>query len=569
MNEWFKKIIQRIKELWGKWTLVQKLIGFTIIAVLIGSVILLSVISASPSSVPLITTPISDEQMRMKISARLDEEGVDHTISADGRILVKDLATAQRMRAILFRENLIPEGTSPWDVFQLDRWTVTDFERNVNLRQAITRDLEIHIEALEDVDNAEITLVMPEQQLFVEDQKPVTASVIITPVPGSDITTNRKKIEGIVRLVMFAVEGLSKDNIVITDHNGIVLNNFDDMVDLDRLEISRREMKVKSELEQRYKQEILTELMSIFGTDRVRILRVEIDLNLGTKIVDTKEHFPVTMIADNPKTPYDETQVVPSIRLSSERITEEYKGTGFNPEGPPGQEGQTPPAYKDLEGMIGYYKKDSAIENESVNERVIHEERAAWEIGRISVAVAIDGVWKWKYDEKGNVLLNADGSIQREYVPVTNDDLAKAKTLVEHAIGYNRERGDSVAVQHLAFDRSGQFQKEDAKYRAKARLQQTILYSVIGFAGLVVAFVVFRLISREIERRRRLREEELARQHQAMREAALRSAEEEGLEVQMLVEERARLEMQENAINMAREHPEDVAQLIRTWILEE
>jgi flagellar M-ring protein FliF len=222
MNEWFKKIIQRIKELWGKWTLVQKLIGFTIIAVLIGSVILLSVISASPSSVPLITTPISDEQMRMKISARLDEEGVDHTISADGRILVKDLATAQRMRAILFRENLIPEGTSPWDVFQLDRWTVTDFERNVNLRQAITRDLEIHIEALEDVDNAEITLVMPEQQLFVEDQKPVTASVIITPVPGSDITTNRKKIEGIVRLVMFAVEGLSKDNIVITDHNGIV-----------------------------------------------------------------------------------------------------------------------------------------------------------------------------------------------------------------------------------------------------------------------------------------------------------------------------------------------------------
>jgi len=54
-----------------------------------------------------------------------------------------------------------------------------------------------------------------------------------------------------------------------------------------------------------------------------------------------------------------------------------------------------------------------------------------------------------------------------------------------------------------------------------------------------------------------------------MREAALRSAEEEGTEVEMSVEERARLEMQENAINMAREHPEDVAQLIRTWLMEE
>ena len=49
----------------------------------------------------------------------------------------------------------------------------------------------------------------------------------------------------------------------------------------------------------------------------------------------------------------------------------------------------------------------------------------------------------------------------------------------------------------------------------------------------------------------------------------MRRAEEEGAEVELSVEERARMEMQENAINMAREHPEDVAQLIRTWLLEE
>ena len=569
MNEWFKKTLQKIKELWGKWTLVQKIILFAIIAVFIGSIILLFVVSSAPSSVPLITTPITNEQQRIKISARLDQEGVNHTITADGRILVKDLTTAQRMRAILFREDLIPREASPWDVFQLDRWTVTDFERNVNLRQAVTKDLELHIQALDDVDKAQITLVMPETQLFAEDQKPVTASVIITPRPGSDITSNRKKIEGIVRLVKFAVEGLTDDNLVITDHNGIVLNNFADLADFDRLEVSKREMKTKNELENRYKNEILKELMQIFGSDRVRILRVEIDMNYGKKVVETKEHFPVTMVQDNPKTPFDETVVVPSIRLSTEKIFEEYKGSAFNPEGPPGQEGQTPPAYKDLEGMVGYYKKESAIENEQVNQRNIFEEKASWEMQRVTVGVALDGLWRWKYDEKGNVLFNPDGSIMREYIPVSDEDLAKAKTLVEHAIGYNRDRGDSVTVQHLSFDRTAQFQQEDSKFRARARLQQTILFSLIGAGVLVVAFVAFRLISREIERKRRLREEELARQHQAMREAALRSAEEEGLEVQMSVEDRARMEMQENAINMAREHPEDVAQLIRTWLMEE
>ena len=40
-------------------------------------------------------------------------------------------------------------------------------------------------------------------------------------------------------------------------------------------------------------------------------------------------------------------------------------------------------------------------------------------------------------------------------------------------------------------------------------------------------------------------------------------------DVSMTVEERRRQELQENAINMAREHPEDVALLIRTWLMEE
>ena len=84
-----------------------------------------------------------------------------------------------------------------------------------------------------------------------------------------------------------------------------------------------------------------------------------------------------------------------------------------------------------------------------------------------------------------------------------------------------------------------------------------------------MAVIFFRMLSKYLERKRREKEEELARQHQAMREAALRSAEEQGMEVELSIEDRARQEMQENAVNMAREHPEDVAQLIRTWLVEE
>jgi flagellar M-ring protein FliF len=54
-----------------------------------------------------------------------------------------------------------------------------------------------------------------------------------------------------------------------------------------------------------------------------------------------------------------------------------------------------------------------------------------------------------------------------------------------------------------------------------------------------------------------------------MREAALRAAEEEAATVELSIEEKARMELLENAINVARERPEDVARLIRTWLAEE
>ena len=85
----------------------------------------------------------------------------------------------------------------------------------------------------------------------------------------------------------------------------------------------------------------------------------------------------------------------------------------------------------------------------------------------------------------------------------------------------------------------------------------------------LVGFILFRIISKEMERRRREREARLLAEQQAARERALWEAKDDGMEVTMSVEETRRMELQENAISMAKEHPEDVAMLIRTWLMEE
>jgi flagellar M-ring protein FliF len=569
MNEWLRQFLNQIKTLWGKWSLTQKIILFSIVGVAVLAVILIAVFSSAPTMVPLIGTKITDENSLARIVTVLDEEGVTYKVSPENMIHVEDEPTARRIRAILIREDLIPPKTDPWAIFDVERWTLTDFERDVNLQRAITRNLEQHILALDDVDAANVTLVVPRHELFEEDRNPVTASVIITPKPGSDIAENRKKIEGIVRIIKFAVAGLQDENIVITDQNGLQLNDFAGLEDVDRIEIARREIRTKKELEQQYKAEILKSLRAIFSFQRVEIVKLDIDLDMSKRTVNTEEHFPVTMKKDNPRTPFDESEVVPSITLSKEVAEEHFEGTGFNPEGPPGQEGQTPPAYKDLTNLVGKYDQSTLIQNEVVNKKSTYEEKSPWSIDRITTGVAIDGVWRRVYNENGQPELNPDGSIKREYRPVNDEDLSKAEALIKDAIGYNRDRGDSVTVEHIPFDRGDQFGAEDEEFRRQRQMRTTIISVIIGIGAIIFAAILYRLIAKELERRRRLREEELARQHQAMREAALRRAEEEGAEVEFSVEERARMEMQENAINIAREHPEDVAQLIRTWLLEE
>jgi flagellar M-ring protein FliF len=568
MNDFLKRVAAQAKALWAKWTLVQKLILGGVIVAAVVIVIVLVRVSAAPTMVKLLGTPIkTDEELRL-ITSRLDTDNIPYTVGENNQLYVKDQKVALRAKGILIQNDLIPKGTDPWAIFDVQRWTTTDFERNINLRRAIIGQVTQQIEALDDVDKASVTIVMPDKELFQADQKPVTASVILFPKPGSDLSQNRKKVEGVQKIIKFAVEGLTDENIVITDQNGTILNDFANLADFDRIQQTKSEQKLIQELETQYRAKVLKALQQIYTADRVRDLNIKIDMDMSKKNIKTEEYFPVTIKARTPRSPYDDSDIRASVTRSKTETKTEWQGTGFNPEGPAGTEGQTAPAYKDLSNMQGKMIQTSVVDNEEINKRNT-DEVASPKIQRVTVSVNIDGVWKWKYDDKGKLRMQPQGGVDRDYVPVPAEDVKKAQSLIQDAIGYNQDRGDSVTVQNIAFDRTAQFKAEDSDYLRNVQVRQIVLYSLIGLAILMIAFIVFRVVSRELERRRRIAEEKRAIEQSMLRENAIRQAEEQNIEVSMSVEERKRLELQEHAINMAKEHPEDVAQLIRTWLREE
>ncbi|MBQ4013994.1 MAG: flagellar M-ring protein FliF [Treponema sp.] len=567
MNEWLKKLGDSAKGAWAKWSKIQKAIVIGIAVAIIVAVVAMFRVSSTPTTVRLFNAPVTGD-MQSQILTRLDEEHVQATVNDAGYISVPDEKTATKMRDILITEGLVPASVDPFASFFDRGWSTTDADQNVKLQQAITRTLKQHIEALDDVAFADVTLVLPEDKLFTSDQKPVTASVIIKPKPMSDLLSNRRKILGVQRLIMSAVEGLTAENCIITDSEGNILNDFEGMAESDRLDLVKKQEKLIREGEAHYRAQILKALQNTLSADRVRDLNIKIDMDFSKETKDSTVYHPITIREDNPDTPYDDSEFRDTLPISQQTVTREWQGTGFNPQGPAGTEGQNPPVYSDMSNVIGKQTETGVTQNNALNTDQIHREESP-RYGKVTVSVNIDGIWTKKYDKNHNPVFNDQGGIVRDYAPVPKEQLEQWADYIQSAIGYDRAKGYKVTVINVPFDRSAEFEAEDAAILKARQTRLTIILVLIGLAAILAIFILYRFISREMERRRRLREEELLRKQQAARDQALWEAKEEGVEVTMSVEERKRAELQENAIAMAKEHPEDVAMLIRTWLMEE
>ncbi len=569
MNEWLKKVFGKLKDMWSKWKPIQKVILIGIIVVVIVAIILAARVSSKPTTVRLFNAPVTDTTSLNKILDRISEENVSATADSNGYISVADDATARKVREVLISENLVPSNIDPWAGFYDRSWSTTDADQNVKLKNTIQKQLKAHIEAIADVQMADVNIVLPEKQLFAADQAPVSASVILKTTPTSTLLTDKKRIQGIQRLILSAVEGLKEENLIITDTEGTQINDFEGMAEYDRLTLTEKTERFKLKLATEIRAKILNLFQGTYGVDRCRDMVVTIEMDTSQKTTSSTEYSPIVIKEDNPDTPYDDSELRDTLPISGQTIVKEWQGTGYNPEGPAGVEGQTPPVYSDMSNVIGKSTETANTYNNVINTKQTQEVSAA-QIDKISVSVNIDGKWKLLKDKNGKPIVNEeDGSLKREYTSLTAKDITDAEDMIKGGIGYNRNRGDTVVVTNIAYDRDKEHEEEDAAYFAKIQRQRMIVLILIAVVVVLLGFILFRVISKEIERRRREREARLLAEQQAARERALWDAKDEGMEVTMSVEETRRMELQENAITMAKEHPEDVAMLIRTWLMEE
>jgi len=258
-----KNPLKYISVFWNKLAVIQKIIFIGIILAVIVSLVALHTLPQTTLETPLVSVidfPIKDKAALDRIVQWINQEGVKVNVTEDGIIQVADEVIARRMRVMFIVEDLIPSGIDSWKIFDKERWTITDFERNINFRRERIEMITDHIKVIEGIDDVYVIVIQPERTLFRADQKPIIANVIITPKSESDIFNNRKKIEGIQKILKFAIDGLDDENIVIATRYGFILNNIEQTFNIypqeekikpveETIEIHPQEKKVKTVLD--------------------------------------------------------------------------------------------------------------------------------------------------------------------------------------------------------------------------------------------------------------------------------------------------------------------------------
>lgn len=215
------RLWEQVKELWakpsGKWI-------FGAVAGLIAIGVVATVIYSGPQYQTLGTF---GAQSAPKVQQKLQEQNILYKqADNDPYTFQVEQDKWPQAKLVIAELNLDPESVT----WAADSWTdkidwmSTEFDKQRLLVEQQETNLSRAVQSLSAVNRARVTLTVPTDRLFKQDQTKPKASVMVEPKPGQKLTTS--VVEAIMSTVAGAVDGLDRTDVVVVDtvSNSIVSN---------------------------------------------------------------------------------------------------------------------------------------------------------------------------------------------------------------------------------------------------------------------------------------------------------------------------------------------------------
>ncbi|MDX4050604.1 flagellar basal-body MS-ring/collar protein FliF [Aliarcobacter skirrowii] len=350
----------------------------------------------------------------MRATEELEGAGIDFIVTGSGSDLT--LRTTQQFVNIAKIKLVTSEASSNkhvgWEIFEKSTIGTTNFENKVKYLRALEGELSRSLESLSSVLKADVKIAIPKETIFTEKRAQTTASAVITLKQGLFLT--QKQIDGIKNFIASAVPELKNENIQLIDSEGNLLELSTE--DINRQQ-STVQTKFKDKVEEDYEKKIISLLEPVVGFGRV-VAKVNVVLDFVKKDIEEEIYSPEGTIRSQ--------QVIESTSDST-GLPNDMQVVGVD------NNIQPPQIASDGNKLSSSSESSNTVTNYEISRKIISQKDSNFSnIRRVTASVTFD-------------------STVLENHPQKDVFLANLQSLVEDAIGFDKNRGDKVSVKDFKF----------------------------------------------------------------------------------------------------------------------
>jgi flagellar M-ring protein FliF len=357
------------------------------------------------------------------VAQKLKETGVDYRLTDGGSSILVPSARLAESRLTLASAGLPKSGRIGFELFDKTNFGATELVEHINYQRALEGELERSVMSMGEVTQARVHLTFPRESVFLDQQQPAKASVMVKLRPGAHLSA--QNVLALSNLAASAVEGLSPDAVAVIDMDGNLLSRPKRVATSNAdAQISSESLEVRQQLEKELVAKINATLDPLLGPDQFRAgASVECDLTSGEQDEET----------------FNPDQ---SVMVSSQK-SEDHNDRGPSNSGIPGTASNLPNPPAKASASLGSTSHQTENVTYQTSRLVRHTRIPQGVVRKMSLSVLVGQPSHWEGVGKARHLVT---------VPPSPDTLKTIRDLIAGVTGLDANRGDQLIVETLPFE---------------------------------------------------------------------------------------------------------------------
>ncbi len=444
------KAMERLREALGRLDTRQKVLLAAALAAIV-AILVVTALWARHGDYKVLFSNLSEKDGGAIVAA-LEQQNIPHRMSDSGAILVPS-DKVHEVRLKLATQGLPRGGMVGFELMENQKFGISQFAEQVNYQRGLEGELARTIMSIGAVQAARVHLAIPKPSVFVREEQKPTASVLVTLYPGRVL--DAAQVVGITNLVAASVPQLPNSNVTVLDQNGALLSQLKSKLTEAGLDASQ--LKYVREVEASVIARIDAILKPVLGQDNYKVqVAADVDFSQSEQTAEsyrpnnTPESTAIRSQQSSESAAVNQTPGgVPGALTNQPPVPATAPLTNPATGAAPGQAAKP----GELSGKVAVAgisapmaaagQPISTTKNNTVNyeidKTVRYTKQNMGAIRRLSAAVVVN-----HRQEVGK-----DGKPAAK--PVPDAEMKQINDLVREAMGFSKDRGDTLSVANAPF----------------------------------------------------------------------------------------------------------------------